>query len=362
VQRTGNTSTNVDTCGNKFEFWMLQLKQGDIVKITWGSPAAVDTLALFPAGTLDSDNTGGCYYASGWTSWAHSPVLSDSNATPTTVKLSQTVVTASGNYPLLFLDTTDVGNAGAYSFTTEVLHAAAVSFTRQSKIPGAGTFKAAVLAPDGSSISDSTLKLTLNGYWSNRKHKLATASPTNGIATFDYSLPWRVWGKKIRLEFSGGGSSYQSVTSQNELVKVLVPVPLGPVLAPATELKAVSKVLRRPIYWAGPRKGSHYEFTRTTNSSVFLRYLPHGVKAGEQPGKLLIVATYPLRGAYRHLEKYANGKAVVGPNGSIYAVNPDSPTSVYVAFPKVNYEIEVYDPSPKVARTVAASGHVQPVR
>ena len=180
---------------------MLQLKQGDIVKITWGSPAAVDTLALFPrehsirtTPTVVSTHRTGPH-------WAHSPVLTDTNADPTPTKLSQTVVTASGNYPLLFLDTKGVGNAGPYSFTAVVLHAAAVSFTHQSQIPGAGIFKAAVLAPDGSSINDSTLKLTLNGYWGNRKHKLATASPTNGIATFDYSLPWSVWGKKSGWTF-----------------------------------------------------------------------------------------------------------------------------------------------------------------
>ena len=341
---------------------MLQLKQGDLVKITWGSPAAVDTLALFPAGTLDSDNPSGCYYTPGWSSWAHSPVLTDTLTPPATTHLAQTVATQDGNYPLLFLDTKGVGNAGPYSFTAEVLHAASVSFTHQSKIPGEGIFKAAVLAPDSSPISDSTLKLTLNGYWSNRKHKLATASPTNGIATFDYSLPWRVWGKKIRLEFSGGGSNYQAVTSQKESVKVRVPVALDPVQAPTAELKAVSKALRQPIYWAGPRKGFHYELTRSTDGNVFVRYLPHGVQAGDRPGKLLIVATYRLRDAYGHLKRYANGKAVAGPNGSIYVASHDSPTSVYVAFPNVDYEIEVYDPSPKVARAIAASGQIRPVR
>ena len=124
----------------------------------------------------------------------------------------------------------------------------------------------------------------------------------------------------------------------------------------------MSRILRKPIYWAGPRKGSRYEFTRTATGDAYVRYLRHGVQPGERPGKFLIVATYPLRGAYRHLKEYANGKAVAGPNGSIYFANPDYPTSVYVAFPKLNFEIEVYDPSPKVARSVAASGAVRPVR
>jgi hypothetical protein len=151
------------------------------------------------------------------------------------------------------------------------------------------------------------------------------------------------------------------VTSEHEAVKVLVPVPLGPVVAPRAELKTVSKAVRQPIYWAGPRKGSHYELTRTSTGNSYVRYLPRGVKGGKQ-GRLLIVATYPLRDAFARVKKYANGKPIAGPNGSIYAVNRDVPTSVYIAFPKVDYEIEVYDPSPKVARTVAASGQVQSVR
>jgi hypothetical protein len=362
AQRTGNTATNPDTCGNYYEFWKLHLTQGDIVKITWGSPAAVDKLALFPAGTLDSDNTSGCYYAPGWVGWTSSPVLMDTNAAVGTQHLAQTVATQDGDYPLLLLDTTGAGNAGPYSFTLAVQHAASVSFTHQSTVPGIGTFRAAVLAPDGSSINDSTLKLTLNGYWGNRKHKLGTASPVNGIATFNYSLPWSVWGKKIRLAFSGGGSSYQAVTSDNEVVKVLVPVPLDPVLAPAAELKAVSNALGQPIYWAGPRRGSRYELRRTTNGSAYVRYLPHGVHPGDPRAKFLTIATYPLSHAYRSLKKYAHGKTVAGPNGSIYFVYPADPRSVYVAFPNVNYEIEVYDPSAKVARKIVTSGLVRPVR
>jgi FlaG/FlaF family flagellin (archaellin) len=367
AQRSGDTSTYSDTCGNKYEFWMLQLKQGDLVKITWGSPAAVDTLALFPAGTSDASNSDGCYYAAGWSHWTASPVLTDTNTTPSTTHLAQTVVTQNGNYPLLFLDTTGVGNAGAYSFTAVVLHAASVSFAHQAKIPAAGTFRASVLAPDGSPISDSTLTLRLNGYWRNRAgapiraHKLATATPTDGTATFHYSLPQRLWRKKIQLNISGGGSSYQAVTSQKESVEVLIP-PIGPVVKTAAELKSLSKLLRQPIYWAGPRKGLRYEFWYLQNGNVFVRYLPQRAHVGAPSAKFLIVGTYPVRRAYSKVKKAAHGKAVAGPNGSIYWVRPNDPKSVLVAFPRVNYEIEVYDPSPKVARSIAADGLVRPVR
>lgn len=368
VQEVGSTSTFTDPCHNGYEFWLLPLKQGDLVKITWGVPAAVDTLALWTPETVDTDHPA-CLYESGFSNWTSDRlVLADSNGAAGTTRLSQITVSEDGTYPLLLLNTTGA-NAGSYSFKADVLHAASVSFAHQSKIPGAGTFTASVLAPDGSPINDSTLKLTLNAYWSTRAgappraHTLATASPTNGLATFSYSLPWQLWGKKIRLGISGVGASYQPVTSENEKVKVLVPAPLGPVLASATELNAVSKALRQPIYWAGRQKGFHYEFTRLTNGNAYVRYLPHGTHPGDRPGKCLIVATYPLDHAFKKLKKFGGrGKAVAGPHGSIYLVDPNSRKSVFVAFPQVNFEIEIYDPSPKVARSIAADGLVRPVR
>jgi hypothetical protein len=363
VQQVGSTATFTDSCGNGFEFWTLQLEQGDVVKITWGRPAAVDTVALWSAGTLDSAHDT-CIYD--WSHWTASPVLADSNTTATD-RVSQVHITQDGTYPLLFVDTTGGPNAGSYSFTATVLHEASVTLPRRSAIFGSGTLKATVAAPDNDLISDPTLKLALNGYWSNRPgkppraHRLATSTPTNGTATFDYSLPASLWGKKIRIGVSGGGSNYQPVASRTEPVEVRVPTGVS-VLASAAELTTASRLLRQSFYWAGTRKGFRYEFTRTTNGYVYVRYLPRGVRAGDPRARFLIVATYPFRNAYATVKKYAKGKAVAGPNGSIYFVRPNDPKSVLVAFPNVDDEIEVYDHSPAVARAIAADGRVRPVR
>jgi len=367
IQQNGNTSSFTDVCGNGYEFWTLQLKQGDLVKITWGDPTAVDTLALWPAGTLDQDRPT-CLYASGWSNWAISPVLTDSNGTPATTRVSQTVATADGSYPLLFLDTTGA-NAGPYSFTAVVQHAAEVSLPDVSTIPAAGKVTATVVAPDTSPISDPALKLTLNGIWSTSPsgpgiaHKLATATPTDGAATFTYSLPPSLWGKKIQLRVTGSGASYYSAESPPSPVTVSIPTAIGPVVESAAQLKAASRALKERIYWAGPLKGYRLEFTRTQPSGyAYVRYLPHGARVGSRGTRFLIVATYPFPGAYNAVEKYSKGKAVAGPNGSIYYVRPGDPKSVIVAFRGVNYQVEVYDPHPAVARTIAATGRVRPVR
>ena len=262
VQQVGNTSSFTDTCQNGYEFWSLQLKQGDLVKITWGSPAAVDTLALWPPGTVDSEQRRLPLRAPAGPHWTTSPVLSDSIGTPATNRLSQTVVPTDGSYPLLFLDTTGVSERrrllvhGGGAARSVGLPSAPLDNARGRDADGAPCSR-----PTATPISDATLKLTLNGYWSTRPgappraHKLATATPTNGSATFSYSLPAGVWGKKIRVAISGGGSSYQAVTSRKQSVKVLVPEG-APVLLSSTELNAASRLLRQPLYWVGPIEGT----------------------------------------------------------------------------------------------------------
>jgi hypothetical protein len=360
VLELGSTSLFPDPCGNGYEFWKLPLEQGDLVKITWGAPAAVDTLALWTPETIDTDHPS-CLYQSGFSNWTTSPVLTDSNELAGTQRVSQVTVNEDGTYPLLFLNTTGA-NAGAYSFTAQVFHAANVALPHLSNLPGIGTLTASVLAPDGNPISDPSLTLTLNGYWGNRAHALATGTPNNGLVSFDYNLPASEWGKKIQFEISGGGASYQDVTTPKEAVTVDVPFgsPIG--LVPSSALKTASKLLHQPIYWAGPRKRLHYEFWRLTNGDIYVRYLPHGVKAGVESSKYLIVGTYHFASAYKKLKKFCGRKAVAGPHGSVYCALPGDAKSVYVAFPKVNYEVEVYDPNPKVSKAIAATGQVTPVR
>src|SRR5919108_40576 len=36
--------------------------------------------------------------------------------------------------------------------------------------------------------------------------------------------------------------------------------------------------LGRPIYWAGPRPGTTYEYTETSSGNVYVRYLPKGTR------------------------------------------------------------------------------------
>jgi hypothetical protein len=139
-------------------------------------------------------------------------------------------------------------------------------------------------------------------------------------------------------------------------------VPVKPVALSASGLRTLASAVGQPIYWAGPREGYVYELTRTEKNAVYVRYLPPGVDAGAKGAKYFIVATYPFGDALHSLEKVAKGKGVQLPGGGLAVVDENYPKSVHLAFPDVDYQVEVFDPSPARALEVATSGEVQQVR
>ncbi len=137
--------------------------------------------------------------------------------------------------------------------------------------------------------------------------------------------------------------------------------PLGPIAITPAALAAYSRTLGQPIYWVGPRRGYTYELTETSSAYVYVRYLPPGVRVGDKRANWLIIATYPFANAEARLKEIAHGGGATLPGGGFELPDASYPDSVHLAFPRENYEVEVYDPSPGIARAVAASGTVKPV-
>ena len=121
-----------------------------------------------------------------------------------------------------------------------------------------------------------------------------------------------------------------------------------------------SKRLATSIYWAGPIDGTRYEVWNR-HRYFLIRYVPEARQAREG-APYLSVATYPFPGAFDALKEQARGGQLTGPGGSIIYVSSRDPKRVYMAFPNVDYEIEVYDPSPAAALATAQSGKIRPVR
>ena len=98
--------------------------------------------------------------------------------------------------------------------------------------------------------------------------------------------------------------------------------------------------------------------------SVFVRYLPQGVKVGAQES-LLTVATYPYVNAFGAVQKLAKGGAKADTiklaGGGLAVVDSAHRTSAHLAYPGLNIQIEVFDPSSARVRTVVAAQEIVPV-
>jgi hypothetical protein len=141
--------------------------------------------------------------------------------------------------------------------------------------------------------------------------------------------------------------------------------PTGSKAASVQQLKALAVTLAHPIYWAGAQPGDTYELTRTSNGSVYVRYLPAGVRVGDPKPKYLTVGTYPQKGALAILKATAAKNRVptiAVDNGGLAFVDKKSPTSVYLAYPNVDLQVEVFDPTAGRARQLVTSGQIAPVR
>ena len=135
----------------------------------------------------------------------------------------------------------------------------------------------------------------------------------------------------------------------------------GPVTLSANGLATLAAAGGSPIYWVGPRPGVWYEL-KQSNGQIYVRYLPKNVQAGDTR-PFLTVATYPVDNAFAVTSAIESQGAEKLPveGGGIAVLPSNRPNSAYVAYPDVDFQIEVYDPDPKVVRRLATSGAVEPV-
>ncbi len=119
-----------------------------------------------------------------------------------------------------------------------------------------------------------------------------------------------------------------------------------------------------PIYWAGPRPGTTYEVTRIPGGRTFVRYLTAGAPVGDPEPRHLTVATYPEEDALAQIEAAAAREGNVKmslKDGGLAVFDPARPTSVFVAFRAVPFQIEVYSPKKGEARALVRRGRIVPV-
>lgn len=151
---------------------------------------------------------------------------------------------------------------------------------------------------------------------------------------------------------NGHSSPPASTTTAGPTGKTVVPIS-------ASGLQTLVAALHRPIYWAGEQTGKQYELAQNANGNVFIRYLPPGAKIGTTQA-FLTVGTYPVPDAFSVTAKTAGqaGSVRVPSQGAVAFYATSAPTNVYLAFPGVDYQIEVYDPSAAEATRLVEEGKI----
>lgn len=142
------------------------------------------------------------------------------------------------------------------------------------------------------------------------------------------------------------------------------PAASGPALVSQTQLEELVSSPAEPVYWAGPRKGFSYELTRTTDGRTYVRYLPHGVGAGDRRAEFLAVGTYSRPGSFADLQRFANRPGAVSAslsNRGLMVSAYGRPKSVYFGYRGAEYQVEVFAPSSTTARRLVLSGAVAPI-
>ncbi|MGN6256050.1 MAG: hypothetical protein ACTHO8_13870 [Solirubrobacterales bacterium] len=145
----------------------------------------------------------------------------------------------------------------------------------------------------------------------------------------------------------------------------------GPPPAPQPETRIVSEeelaeraaALGQPIYWAGPVEGTELELEELQGEGVRVRYVPEGSEAGKAPPEALTVGSYLLPDPAEALKRFAaepSSATRQGKDGREVVVDEERPTSVYFVDPENTVQVEVYDPSPEKAMSLALSGEVGP--
>lgn len=120
----------------------------------------------------------------------------------------------------------------------------------------------------------------------------------------------------------------------------------------------------QPVYWAGEEDGTELELSRPEAGRTYVRYLTEGAEAGDRRADFLTVGTYVEEDAVEKLRsqaKEADGVLGTAPGQAVVYFNRNQPASVYLAYPGVDVQIEVFDPNFTRALQLVNSGQIVPV-
>jgi hypothetical protein len=134
----------------------------------------------------------------------------------------------------------------------------------------------------------------------------------------------------------------------------------GGVCLSEKELRTLISENKIAAYWTGPVKDATYSINATTPGQVFIRYILKGMDCGSTEAKFRVIATYAETDAYNSTLQAGNqaeGVSLSNPDGSVVYFSKNAPNNVYVAYPNLDYQVEIYDPDAKTAVTLATTSN-----
>ena len=143
---------------------------------------------------------------------------------------------------------------------------------------------------------------------------------------------------------SAGTSTFTEVTA-------------GKVALTESELFAAVKKLGVDVYWAGPVRDAKYTLAVPADGQAYIRYLPNGKGIEDTKPNYVVIATYSTTDAFTSTQaagNTSNGVTFINTEGAAVYYSKDTPTNVYVAYPNLNYQIEIFDPIGATALEIAS--------
>lgn len=152
-------------------------------------------------------------------------------------------------------------------------------------------------------------------------------------------------------------TSKSSTASPAAATSTFTEVIAGKVALTEPELIAAVKQLGVDVYWAGPVKDAKYTLAVPADGQAYVRYLPNGQGIEDTKPNFVVIATYTTTDAFTATQaagNTTNGMTFVNTEGAAVYYNKDTPTNVYVAYPNLNYQIEVFHPIATTALEIAS--------
>lgn len=159
------------------------------------------------------------------------------------------------------------------------------------------------------------------------------------------------------VSFAAGGDDSPSSSGNGITASATaVPVNTDGLRAAVTAVGGTGKV-----YWAGEEAGFTYVLRTEANGQASVRYIPEGGDANAAGAVYRVLGSYPIKGAFEVTKKAANtpdSVLLTNSDGSVVVYDKRKTTNVYIAFPDVDVQVEIFDPTPGKALELATSGRI----